>query len=176
MDPAGKFTVQIGLTAGGGLGIGAYGTIGLAGSYSQEHGFMAGWYHNVGNVATTGEGGSVGVALTVSDAKALEPGVSNSVVHGAEFKLGVGMGMDYSRSLDGGSAYTFNVGYGLSGEAHIGIEREVMNVFGHTPTASSDNFAPASNFGFGGHTGNSSALPEVNWNSNSTNNDFRSGF
>jgi RHS repeat-associated protein len=169
VDPSGKSSLRIGFTGGGAAGIGGYVTpMGVAVSYSQEHGLMAALFSNAGHTANAGQpGGSYGLAVTFSPSEnKLENGGSTSIIHGAEIKTPVGgVGLDHSSEIaTGENSYTVTVGQGMSGEYHTGIEHEVT--YGATHLFGGNDSGKASHVNTGGPV--SSHMPEVKWNQNSS--------
>ena len=165
VDPSGKASLGVLLTAGGGAGIGGYGSLGFVISYSQEHGLMAAWRGNAGHTTNAGEpGGTVGISITLSPSEhKLENGISDSMMHGFEFEKPLGGGVDHNYSLDGSGEHsvTINIGYGYKGEYHTGVEREAT--WGATTLIPGSATTPSSNYRDGG----SSSL-NIDFNKNST--------
>ena len=170
VDPRGESSLRIGGTVGGGAGAGGYATLGVAVSYSQEHGLMGGFFANSGQTANAGQPGfSGGLAIIYSPSEnKLENGGTASVIHGAEFHKGVGLGIDHAYSLDGSGEHsvTLTVGAGMTGEYHTGIEYE--QTWGATQLINGSGSLSAEHDTFGGST--SSSLPDFSGSNNSSSN------
>lgn len=169
VDPTGKWSLSIGVTGGGGAGIGGYITpIGFNISHSQEHGLMGALFSNAGHTANAGQpGSSYGVAITFSPSEQrLENGSSTSLIHGAELKTPLGgIGLDHATDIQTGEhSYTLTIGQGMSGEYHTGIEHQItfgaIHFFGGSDSSTS-SYKSSGNAG-------SSYLPEASWNQNSS--------
>jgi len=171
VDPSGLWSLSVGVTAGGGAGIGGYITpIGFTISYSQEHGLMGALFSNAGHTTHAGPpGGSYGVAITFSPCEQkLENGSSTSLIHGAELKTPVGgLGLDHSTDVKTGEhSYTLTIGKGMIGEYHTGIEHQIT--FGATQLTGG-TASPTGSYTSSGNAG-STHLLEANWTKNSSSN------
>jgi hypothetical protein len=122
LDPNGLWTIQIGVSGSGGIGLGGTTGFGMAFSYSKEKGFQSGFYSTNGGGLSVGASISGMIDATVSNNDSICELRGGSIAPGGSLGEGLVGGGEVNIMLgDSKTSYTgsFGIGGGTPVEGHL---------------------------------------------------------